>query len=137
MDDPVRSLKVLQELHALGLPIYLDDFGTGYSSMTYLRELPLSGLKIDRAFTIGLGQPDTRRIVQAMLDLGHALGLKVVAEGPEDEATLAILADMGCDIAQGYGIARPMPNADMAAWIARWTGRRLPGTSNGDAPPGR
>jgi predicted signal transduction protein with EAL and GGDEF domain/HAMP domain-containing protein len=137
MDDPVRSLKVLQELHALGLPIYMDDFGTGYSSMTYLRELPLSGLKIDRAFTIGLGQPDTRRIVQAMIDLGHALGLKVVAEGPEDEATLAILADMGCDIAQGYGIARPMPNADMAAWIARWTGRRLPGTSNGDAPPGR
>lgn len=137
MDDPVRSLKVLQELHALGLPIYLDDFGTGYSSMTYLRELPLSGLKIDRAFTIGLGQSDTRRIVQAMLDLGHALGLKVVAEGTEDEATLAILADMGCDIAQGYGIARPMPNADMAAWIARWPGRRTPGTSNGDASPGR
>ncbi|MFP5463995.1 MAG: EAL domain-containing protein, partial [Gammaproteobacteria bacterium] len=137
MEDPVRSLKVLQELHALGLPIYLDDFGTGYSSMTYLRELPLSGLKIDRAFTIGLGQPDTRRIVQAMIDLGHALGLKVVAEGTEDEATLAILADMGCDIAQGYGIARPMPNANMAAWIARWPGRRMPGTSNGDATPGR
>ncbi|ANX03057.1 EAL domain-containing protein [Immundisolibacter cernigliae] len=137
MDDPVRSLKVLQELHALGLPIYLDDFGTGYSSMTYLRELPLSGLKIDRAFTIGLAQPQTRQIVQAMIDLGHALGLKVVAEGTEDEATLAILADMGCDIAQGYGIARPMPNAEIAAWIARWPGRRMPGTSNGDASPGR
>ncbi|MBC7162280.1 MAG: EAL domain-containing protein [Immundisolibacter sp.] len=137
MDDPVRSLKVLQDLHALGLPIYLDDFGTGYSSMAYLRELPLSGLKIDRAFTIGLAQPDTRRIVQTMIDLGHALGLKVVAEGTEDETTLAILADMGCDIAQGYGIARPMPNADMAAWIARWPGRRMPGASNGDASPGR
>jgi EAL domain-containing protein (putative c-di-GMP-specific phosphodiesterase class I) len=70
-----------------------------------------------------------------MIDLGHALGLKVVAEGTEDEATLAILADMGCDIAQGYGIARPMPGTDMAAWIARWPGRRMPGTSNGDAPP--
>lgn len=134
MDDPVRSLQVLQQLHALGLPIYLDDFGTGYSSMAYLRELPLSGLKIDRAFTIGLAQPDTRRIVQAMIDLGHALGLKVVAEGTEDEATLAILSDMGCDIAQGYGIARPMPNAEMAAWIGRWSGRRAASTPNGDAP---
>ena len=125
MDDPARSLKVLQQLHALGLPIYMDDFGTGYSSMTYLRELPLSGLKIDRAFTIGLAQPDTRRIVQAMIDLGHALGLKVVAEGTEDETTLGMLTDMGCDIAQGYGIARPMPNADMAGWIERWPGRPI------------
>lgn len=135
MDDPVHSLRVLQDLHALGLPIYLDDFGTGYSSMAYLRELPLSGLKIDRAFTIGLAQPQTRQIVQAMIDLGHALGLKVVAEGTEDEATLAILADMDCDIAQGYGIARPMPNVDMAAWIARWPGRRVAGAPSGNAPP--
>jgi len=127
MEDPVRSLKALQELHDLGLPIYLDDFGTGYSSMTYLRELPLSGLKIDRAFTIGLGRPDTRRIVQAMIDLGHALGLKLVAEGTEDEATLAILADMGCDIAQGYGIARPMPNAQISDWVARWPEQRRVG----------
>jgi EAL domain-containing protein (putative c-di-GMP-specific phosphodiesterase class I) len=134
MDDPARSLRVMRELHDLGLAFYLDDFGTGYSSMTYLRELPLAGLKIDRAFTIGLGRPDTRRIVQAMIDLGHALGLKVVAEGTEDEATLAILADMGCDIAQGYGIARPMPGADMAAWIGRWPVRRMPGAPNGDAP---
>ena len=133
MDDPVRCLKVLQELHALGLPIYLDDFGTGYSSMTYLRELPLSGLKIDRAFTIGLAQPDTRLIVQAMIDLGHALGLKVVAEGTEDEATLAILRGMGCDSAQGYGIARPMPNAEIAAWIARWPGQPMARTPSGDA----
>ena len=125
MDDPARSLQVLQQLHALGLPIYMDDFGTGYSSMTYLRELPLSGLKIDRAFTIGVGRPDTRLIVQTMIDLGHALGLKVVAEGTEDEATLAILGEMGCDIAQGYGIARPMPNADMVAWIGRWPGRPI------------
>lgn len=137
MDDPVRSLRVLQQLHALDLPIYLDDFGTGYSSMTYLRELPLAGLKIDRAFTSGLGRPDTRRIVQAMIDLGHALGLKVVAEGTEDQATLAILADMGCDIAQGYGIARPMPGAEMAAWIARWTGHPAAEAPNGDAPLGR
>jgi diguanylate cyclase (GGDEF)-like protein len=133
MDDPVRSLKVLQELHALGLPIYLDDFGTGYSSMAYLRELPLSGLKIDRAFTIGLAQPDTRRIVQTMIDLGHALGLKVVAEGTEDEATLAILADMGCDIAQGYGIARPMPGTEIAAWIAHRPRHQAIGMPSGDA----
>ncbi len=133
MDDPVHSLKVLQELHALGLPIYMDDFGTGYSSMTYLRELPLSGLKIDRAFTVGVAQPDTRLIVQTMIDLGHALGLKVVAEGAEDEATLAILRGMGCDSAQGYGIARPMPNAEIAAWIARWPGQPMARTPSGDA----
>jgi len=133
MDDPARSLKVLQQLHGLGLPIYMDDFGTGYSSMTYLRELPLSGLKIDRAFTIGVGQPDTRLIVQTMIDLGHALGLKVVAEGTEDEATLGILTEMGCDIAQGYGIARPMPDADIAAWTARWPAQRAARTPKGDA----
>ncbi|GAB4350392.1 MAG: hypothetical protein Kow0073_04790 [Immundisolibacter sp.] len=133
MDDPARSLKALQQLHGLGLAIYLDDFGTGHSSMAYLRELPISGLKIDRTFTIGLGQPDTRRIVQAMIDLGHALGLKVVAEGAQDEATLAILADLGCDIAQGYGIARPMPQAEMAAWVERWPGLPTAGAPNGDA----
>jgi diguanylate cyclase (GGDEF)-like protein len=133
MDDPARSLKVLQQLHGLGLPIYMDDFGTGYSSMTYLRELPLSGLKIDRAFTIGVSQPDTRLIVQTMIDLGHALGLKVVAEGTEDEATLGILTDMGCDIAQGYGIARPMPDADIADWTARWPSQRAARTPKGDA----
>jgi diguanylate cyclase (GGDEF)-like protein len=129
MQDPVHSLKVLQTLHGLGLSIYLDDFGTGYSSMAYLRELPLSGLKIDRAFTSGLAQPATRRIVQAMIDLGHALGLTVIAEGVEDEDTLATLAALGCDVAQGYCIARPMPGAGVAEWIARWRG--LP---RGDRP---
>lgn len=137
MDDPVHSLKVLKELHDLGLSIYLDDFGTGYSSMAYLRELPLSGLKVDRAFIIGLAQPDTRRIVQAMIDLGHALGLKVVAEGTENEATLAILGEMGCDIAQGYGIARPIPGVQIAPWIARWPAQRVISTPHGDAPGGQ
>ena len=130
MDDPVHSLKVLEQLHALGLPIYLDDFGTGYSSMAYLRELPLSGIKIDRAFTQGLNRPDTRRIVQATIDLGHALSLQVVAEGVEDETTLATLTEMGCDIAQGFGIARPMPDAQISDWIARWPRQRMVTTSN-------
>ena len=124
MHDPAHSLKALQTLRSLGLAIYLDDFGTGYSSMAYLRELPLSGLKIDRAFTNGLAQPATRRIVQAMIDLGHALDLKVVAEGVEDDVTVATLGEMGCDIAQGYRIARPMPGGEMREWIAGWTSRR-------------
>lgn len=130
MHDPVHSLKALQALRGLGLAIYLDDFGTGYSSMAYLRELPLSGLKIDRSFTSGIAQPSTRRIVQAMIELGHALDLKVVAEGVEDDVTMATLADMGCDIAQGYRIARPMPAADMRQWIAGWTNRHISGSSS-------
>lgn len=132
MHDPVHSLKALQALRGLGLAIYLDDFGTGYSSMAYLRELPLSGLKIDRAFTNGLAQPATRRIVQAMIDLGHALDLKVVAEGVEDDATVVTLGDMGCDIAQGYRIARPMPGGEMREWIAGWTSRRAGEIVHGD-----
>jgi predicted signal transduction protein with EAL and GGDEF domain/HAMP domain-containing protein len=124
MQDPVHSLKVLQTLRGLGLSIYLDDFGTGYSSMAYLRELPLSGLKIDRGFIGGLAQPATHRIVQAMIELGHALDLKVVAEGVEDDATLEMLAGLGCDIAQGYGIARPMPGEEIAGWVARQPERR-------------
>lgn len=132
MHDPVHSLKALQTLRGLGLTIYLDDFGTGHSSMAYLRELPLSGLKIDRSFTSGIAQPATRRIVQAMIDLGHALDLKVVAEGVEDDVTMATLAEMGCDIAQGYHIARPMPAADMRQWIAGWTKRRIGDSSSRD-----
>jgi predicted signal transduction protein with EAL and GGDEF domain/HAMP domain-containing protein len=127
MQDPVHSLKVLQTLRGLGLSLYLDDFGTGYSSMAYLRELPLSGLKIDRGFISGLTQPGTHRIVQAMIDLGHALDLKVVAEGVEDDASLAMLVDLGCDVAQGYRIARPMPGSEVAAWIGRWRAQPPPG----------
>jgi predicted signal transduction protein with EAL and GGDEF domain/HAMP domain-containing protein len=123
MQDPAHSLQALRTLHGLGLSIYLDDFGTGQSSMAYLRELPLAGLKIDRTFVAGLDRPATRRIVQAMIDLGHALDQRVVAEGVEDDATAAILAGMGCDIAQGYGIARPMPGGEVAGWIGRWQGR--------------
>ncbi|WP_300125974.1 EAL domain-containing protein [Immundisolibacter sp.] len=132
MQEPALSLRVLQTLHGLGLSIYLDDFGTGQSSMAYLRELPLSGLKIDRAFVAGLDQPATRRIVQAMIDLGHALNQKVVAEGVEDDATAATLAGMGCDIAQGYGIARPMPGSEIIAWIGRRSGEgAVGGTDRG------
>lgn len=132
MEDPLRSLQALHQLHELGLPIYLDDFGSGYSSMAYLRELPLRGLKIDRAFIVGLAQPGTRRIVQTMIELGHALGLTVVAEGVEDPATLDILDDLGCNIAQGYIIARPMPNAELAGWITRWSCKRMARAPNED-----
>lgn len=135
MDDPARSGQVMSELRALGLTFYLDDFGTGQSSMAYLRELPLGGLKIDRAFTMDLGRPATRRIVQAMIDLGHALDLKVVAEGVEDDATLSVLAELGCDIAQGYGIARPMPGEEIATWVARQPEHRPVRTTDASGPP--
>ncbi len=125
MEDPVLSLRVLGQLRTLGLPIYLDDFGSGYSSLAYLRELPLHGIKIDRAFIVSLAQPGSERIVQKVIELGHALELRVVAEGVEDQATLDLLAALGCDVAQGYVIARPMPSTELAAWMQRWPGQRV------------
>jgi EAL domain-containing protein (putative c-di-GMP-specific phosphodiesterase class I) len=98
----------------------IDDFGTGYSSLAYLQALPVSELKIDKAFVIGMhGNGNGKAtIVRSTNDLGHNLGLTVVAEGVEDERTLELLARYGCDGAQGYHIARPMPASDLARWLS-------------------
>jgi EAL domain-containing protein (putative c-di-GMP-specific phosphodiesterase class I) len=98
--------------------ISLDDFGQGQTSLGYLSALPLHELKIDRSF-VGdmLDNPAHAAIVRSMIDLGHNLDLRVVGEGVESEETLAILHDSGCDIVQGFLLARPMPAADVAAWI--------------------
>ncbi|HUY25395.1 MAG TPA: EAL domain-containing protein, partial [Candidatus Saccharimonadales bacterium] len=93
------------------LGISVDDFGAGFTSLAYLGNLAVSELKLDRSFITGLGtgQATDAALVQATIDLGHALGLRVVAEGIEDNATLTVLTGMGCDLAQGYFIGRPMP----------------------------
>ena len=119
MTDPDRSLTALAALSAAGVRVALDDFGTGYSSLSYLKRLPVDELKIDRSFVFEMGtDPADAAIVQTAIDLGRRLGIGVAAEGVEDEDTLRRLTDYGAMTAQGYHIARPMPAADVEAWLA-------------------
>ena len=98
-----------------GIEVHLDDFGTGYSSLAYLWELPVSALKLDRRFTLGLGaQPQARAIVDSVIALARALGRTVIAEGVETEEQARILLELGCDVLQGYLLAHPMPAAQAA-----------------------
>jgi EAL domain-containing protein (putative c-di-GMP-specific phosphodiesterase class I) len=103
----------------LGLSISVDDFGTGYSSLTRLRNLPVHEVKIDREFVRHLADSsEDLAIVRAVINLGHDLGLRVVAEGVEDEASWRILQENDCDLIQGYLLARPMPAEDMTRWLS-------------------
>jgi EAL domain-containing protein (putative c-di-GMP-specific phosphodiesterase class I) len=113
-----RDLYALNRLVDLGLSISIDDFGTGYSSFTRLRSLPVHEVKIDRSFVRDLAsREDDLAIVRAVVSLGHELGLRVVAEGVEDEHTWRILQSLGCDLVQGYFLARPMPAEAMQTWL--------------------
>jgi EAL domain-containing protein (putative c-di-GMP-specific phosphodiesterase class I) len=114
--DPDRALVRLDALRDLGARLSIDDFGTGYSSLAYLRRFPLDALKIDREFTRTLvDDAHGRTITQAIIALGHALGYDVVAEGVEDEAQMAALTDLGCDLVQGFLLGRPLDEATAAA----------------------
>jgi len=118
MADPERALTVLTRLAALGLGVAVDDFGAGYSSLAYLKTLPVDELKIDKGFVHELATDATdTAIVAATVGLGHALGLRVVAEGIEDRASWDQLAGMGCDVAQGYYLSRPQPADALARWL--------------------
>jgi EAL domain-containing protein (putative c-di-GMP-specific phosphodiesterase class I) len=119
LSDPDRSLSVVGALAALGTTVSIDDFGTGYASLTYLRQLPVAELKLDRSFTADL-LTDARAaaIVASTIGLAHQLGLRVVAEGVEDDATLRDLRLLGCDESQGYLHSRPLPAAALEAWVA-------------------
>jgi diguanylate cyclase (GGDEF)-like protein len=120
MSDPTRALAVLHALRGLGVRLSVDDFGTGYSSLAYLQRLPVQEVKIDRSFVIGLGQTrENTAIVRAIVDLGRALGLEVVAEGVEDADTWQLLAAMNCDLVQGWHLARPMPTDALPAWLEK------------------
>jgi diguanylate cyclase (GGDEF)-like protein len=121
MADPRRVLATLQRLDRLGVALSLDDFGTGYSSMQHLRRLPLAEVKIDRSFVLGMADdPDDEAIVRSIIELAGALGLRVVAEGVEDDRTRRLLAAAGCHVAQGWFYARPMPPDELEAWLARY-----------------
>jgi diguanylate cyclase (GGDEF)-like protein len=117
--DPARSKLVLDRLSAMGLRLSIDDFGTGYSSLAYLKRLPLNELKIDRSFVMHmLENDDDAVIVRSTIDLGRNLGLEVVAEGVEDASTWDALASLGCDVAQGYFLSRPVPAEELGKWLA-------------------
>ena len=120
MSDVSRCMDVLERLHDLGVRLSIDDFGTGYSSMVHLRRLPVDELKIDRSFVLGMTtvQQDAIR-VRTAVDLGHNLGLTVVAEGVEEAEHAGALRDLGCDVAQGYHFARPMAADDVTALLVR------------------
>jgi len=121
MADPHRVLDTITRLDRMGVAISLDDFGTGFSSLQHLRRLPLAEVKIDRSFVLGMAaEPSDAAIVRSVIDLAGALGLRVVAEGVEDERTWRLLAAAGCHAAQGWFHARPMPAEDLAGWLARY-----------------
>jgi len=129
VEDMAQVHRVMHACHGLGVRFALDDFGTGYSSLTYLKHLPADTLKIDRSFVQGmLGDPNDQAIVEGIIGLANAFRRQVIAEGVETQAHGARLLELGCELAQGYGIAQPMPAADLPAWVALWRA--------GDGKPG-
>ena len=117
MADPERAIRALRLLRENGVLLAIDDFGTGFSSFSYLRDLPVDKLKIDRSFVSRMLESEKdAAIVRATIDLAHTLGLRVAAEGVEDEITLDVLAALGCDVVQGYFIARSMPGDGLVNW---------------------
>jgi EAL domain-containing protein (putative c-di-GMP-specific phosphodiesterase class I) len=127
MAQPEYSLPVLRNLHAQGIKLAVDDFGTGYSSLAYLRRLPIDEIKIDRSFVTNMqASAGDAMIVRATVDLGRNLGLRVVAEGVETAGVWDQLRALGCDVAQGYFLSRPMPTAEATRWLAARTDRSTP-----------
>jgi diguanylate cyclase (GGDEF)-like protein len=119
MHDPDRALGIMHQLRALGVRLSVDDFGTGYSSMAYLKILPVDELKVDRSFVMSMrNSADDTMLVQSAIDLGHNLGMLVVAEGVEDQETLDSLRRLGADVIQGYHLGRPMDEDRLRAWVA-------------------
>ncbi|MDG1582636.1 EAL domain-containing protein [Pseudomonas sp. GOM6] len=126
MQDPALALEVLQRLRQRGLPLSVDDFGTGYSSLAQLKRMPVQELKIDQAFIRELdAHSEDAVIVRSTIEMSHALGLRVVAEGIEQRATLELLTAWGCDIAQGYLIGKPLPASAFEHWLQQWQGSHL------------
>jgi EAL domain-containing protein (putative c-di-GMP-specific phosphodiesterase class I) len=121
LEDINRVSAVIQTCRGLGITFALDDFGTGYSSLTYLKRLPVSMLKIDQSFVRDmLEDPDDLAILEGVIGLAGAFSRSVIAEGVETVAHGSMLLQMGCDRAQGYGVARPMPAAEFPEWVRNW-----------------
>jgi diguanylate cyclase (GGDEF)-like protein len=121
MEDAEYALRILNRLHDAGVRLYIDDFGTGYSSLSYLQKLPVDYIKIDQSFVRALASSmDSSVIVRTTIDLAHDIGRKVVAEGVETRAHWDQLAAYGCDLAQGYFLARPMPQERFEEWLQQF-----------------
>jgi diguanylate cyclase (GGDEF)-like protein len=119
MKAPELTAVLLQSLRGKGVRVAIDDFGTGYSSVSYLRRFPIDTLKIDQSFVRQIDTPEGLSMVRAIIDLGHNLGMRLVAEGVETELEATILEGMGCDKAQGYHFSRPLPPASLATLLER------------------
>jgi diguanylate cyclase (GGDEF)-like protein len=118
MADAARAMDVLGRLRGMGVGVSIDDFGTGYSSLAYLKRLPVHELKIDKSFVAHMASDENdAAIVRSTVGLAHDLGLQVVAEGVEDQQTWDLLAEVGCDVAQGYFISRPLPPLVLGEWL--------------------
>jgi len=124
--DPETAIALFERLVALGYTLAIDDFGTGYSSLSYLKRLPVTRLKIDRSFVRDmLDDPEDLAILEGVIGLAAAFDRQPVAEGVETLTHGELLLDLGCELAQGYGIARPMPASAVAGWVREW----VPGPS--------
>lgn len=118
MDDPTKALSTLDRLRTMGLNLFVDDYGTGYSSLGYLKSLPVDAIKIDKSFVFDIEKDaDSIAIVRSTIELAHNLGKRVIAEGVENENVMATLIELGCDVAQGYHIARPTPLDELRTWM--------------------
>jgi diguanylate cyclase (GGDEF)-like protein len=124
MSDARRALTVLSTLNSMGVGLAIDDFGTGFSSLSYLKRLPVKEIKMDKSFVMKMAMDENdAAIVRSTIDLSHNLGLRVVAEGVETEAIWNQLTKLGCDLAQGYYLNRPVPPEDLEAWLRDWQNR--------------
>jgi EAL domain-containing protein (putative c-di-GMP-specific phosphodiesterase class I) len=124
MRDVTRTMDVLLRMRLRNIGVSIDDFGTGHSSLRELQRLPFSELKIDKSFVTDMAtNKDCAVIAGSTIDLGHNLGLKVIAEGIEDQRTWDLLRDKGCDFGQGYLMGRAMPVADFNIWLEEWRKR--------------
>ncbi|MEL7981601.1 EAL domain-containing protein [Vreelandella titanicae] len=127
MQDVDAAMATLMELNQLGLRIAIDDYGTGYSSLAQIKRLPVDELKIDKSFVLAIdSQKDDLTIVSSTIEMGHSLGLRLVAEGVENRASAELLSKLGCDFLQGYWIAKPMPADELPAWLDNFTPLSLP-----------
>jgi EAL domain-containing protein (putative c-di-GMP-specific phosphodiesterase class I) len=118
MVDPILSLDLMTRFRVKGYQLSIDDFGTGFSSMVQLVRLPFSEIKVDRSFVMNAQHSrESRTVIKSIIDLGHSLELQVTAEGVEDRETLDYLTSLGCDLAQGYFIARPMSGDAVKSWL--------------------
>ncbi len=122
LDEVDRVAATLEQLHEMGVRLALDDFGTGYASLTHLRRFPLDALKIDRSFIANLADASDAAIVHSLIELGHRLGLQVIAEGVESEAQLKALRRLGCDTVQGHVVGHPLSASGIVDWLSARAG---------------